>query len=68
MGDGGVWVRAQAFLLAENSHTPISYFLEISLIALTKWISTNNSIHKQREQQREQLKKQQQPRKRGRRR
>ncbi len=53
MGDGGEWLREQCLIMAQGNHTPISFWLSLSLIEFIQWIRTNNRIVSRREKERE---------------
>lgn len=43
-------------ILSQNSYTPISFWLSVSLRELVKWIETSNQIVKEAREQREHAK------------
>lgn len=52
-GDGGRWLRRQCMVLSQNSYTPISFWLSVSLRELGKWIEASNQIVKETREQTE---------------
>lgn len=48
MYDGGTLLRKLCFILAENSRTPIPYWLDLPLWELVLWVETNNDLIKAR--------------------
>ena len=48
MYDGGTLLRKLCFILAENSRTPIPYWLDLPLWELVLWVETNNELIKAR--------------------
>ena len=46
-------------ILSQNSYTPISFWLSVSLRELVRWIETSNQIVKETREQRERIKEKQ---------
>lgn len=44
VGDGGEWLRRQSMILSQNNHTPIDFWLSLTLMELPLWIHTGNDI------------------------
>ena len=42
--DGGVWLRKQCLIMAQNNNTPVSYWAALPLSSLTKWIKASNLL------------------------
>lgn len=55
-GDGGMWLRRQALLMAQENCTPAPYWLAMPLYQLQQWIEANNAIVADREKARKERK------------
>lgn len=42
------YIREQSLLMATDTHTPISYYMEMPLPELVEWIKTANAAFKKR--------------------
>lgn len=49
MGDGGKWIRRQCLVMAQNTYTPVQFWVEMPLTELAEWIESNNDLIKERE-------------------
>lgn len=50
MYDGGNLLRRLSFILSENSRTPITYWLDLSISELVAWIEINNDLLRERKE------------------
>ena len=55
VGDGGLWLRRQCLLLAQNNNTPATDWMALPLRALPHWIRANNEIIEERRRERERM-------------
>lgn len=51
-GDGGAWLRKQCLIMAQNNHTPVSYWLSVPLLSLAKWIKASNGLVREQQEAR----------------
>ena len=44
-------LREQYIIMAKNTHTPVTYWLDMSIPRLRKWIQANNNIIERQKQE-----------------
>lgn len=49
MGDGGKWLRRQCLVMAQNTYTPVQFWLKMPLIEFMGWITASNELLEEKE-------------------
>jgi hypothetical protein len=55
--DDGSWMREQFLIMAENTHTPIPFWMALPLKEFRRWIDAHNKVQKKRRQELEKARK-----------